>query len=170
MSKSKGNVVNPLDMVEKYGADAVRMALVIRSTPGIDKSVGERDFIAMRNLTNKIWNATRYVLLQDREDSPTAPGDVVVEKKRAQLSSKLTKLLLTRKIGVAADVTYDAFWHWFCDDCIESHKKAEISTTCLSATLQTFLQLLHPFMPFVTEVCWRELCPDSLLINSAWPT
>ncbi|MDA1080028.1 MAG: class I tRNA ligase family protein, partial [bacterium] len=170
MSKSKGNVVNPIDMVEKYGADAVRMALVIRSTPGIDKSVGERDFIAMRNLTNKIWNATRYVVLQEMSDSPALPGDKALATKRKALSKKMATLLTTRKIGVAADTVYNEFWHWFCDDCIELHKKTQVSTSSLSVTLQTFLQLLHPFMPFVTEACWRELHPDMLLTERSWPS
>ena len=170
MSKSKGNVVNPLDMVAKYGADAVRMALVIRSTPGIDKSVGERDFLAMRNLTNKIWNATRYVVQQTTLDSPALPGDKAVCKKFAQLAKQTTTLLIKRKIGVAADTIYNQFWHWFCDECIESHKQNKLSTRCLRATLQTLLQLLHPFMPFVTETCWQELSGESLLIESTWPS
>ncbi|NCN82975.1 MAG: valine--tRNA ligase [Candidatus Pacebacteria bacterium] len=170
MSKSKGNVVNPLDMVSKYGADAVRMSLIIRSTPGIDKSVGERDFIAMRNLTNKIWNATRYVSMQEITDTSALPGDTVVSKKVATLSKDIAKLLEKRKIGVAADNTYGAFWHWFCDECIESHKQTTISLACLRKTLETFLQLLHPYMPFVTEACWQELHPESLLIEHAWPT
>jgi len=170
MSKSKGNVVNPLDMVDKYGADAIRMALVIRSTPGIDKSVGERDFIAMRNLTNKIWNATRYIVLQEINESPALAEDAIVAKKTKQLAKKLKKLLQSRKIGVAADTTYSEFWHWFCDTCIESHKASDISTTCLRQTLQVFLQLLHPYMPFVTEACWQELDSSTLAINSSWPS
>ncbi len=187
MSKSKGNVINPLEVVEKFGADALRMALVIRSTPGLDKSVSEQDFKAMRNFSNKIWNAARFISLQDENpdhevsaemaetsELGTAPEDVVFLEKLATIAAEVTKHLTERKIGLAADVLYNEFWHWFCDECIEKQKQGKISMKVLQEGLHTFLHLLHPFMPFVTEKIWQELrtTDDSLpeqLITAPWP-
>ncbi|NCN24112.1 MAG: valine--tRNA ligase [Candidatus Pacebacteria bacterium CG10_big_fil_rev_8_21_14_0_10_42_12] len=171
MSKSKGNVVNPLDMVAKYGADAVRMALVIRSTAGQDKSVGEPDFKAMRNLTNKIWNATRFVLLQDGDEKAGSQDKEDTEKMKS-IVTEITGNLDTRNIGLAADSLYNHFWHWYCDDCIEQVKSGQLSRKTAQEILETFLKLLHPFMPFVTEACWQNLKgnSDTLLIAETWPT
>ena len=187
MSKSKGNVINPLEIVEKFGADALRMALVIRSTPGLDKSVGDQDFKAMRNFSNKIWNASRFIALQDENPSHevatnqaetselgTGSGDAVFMEKLATITAEITKNMLDRKIGLAADTLYNEFWHWFCDECIEQHKQGSISLKVLQEGLHAFLHMLHPFMPFVTEKIWQELraTDDSLpeqLITSSWP-
>jgi valyl-tRNA synthetase len=182
MSKSKGNVVNPLEIIEKYGADSLRMALVIRSSAGLDKNVSESDFKAMRNLGNKIWNATRFILMNQPEndsqsenqtDHSPAPLD---EKFNQQLSSvvqEITQQLEDLKLGLAAETVYNHFWHWFCDEAIEQAKQGKISQKVLLNGLQTFLKLLHPFVPFVTEAVWQELpksAKDSeLLITSSWP-
>ncbi len=177
MSKSKGNVFNPLEVVEKYGADALRMALVIRSTPGLDKSIGESEFKAMRNFTNKIWNAARFVMMNQEtvnqaatgaQPSP-APGDQAFEEKLSNLVNEVTDQLENLKIGLAADTLYNHFWHWFCDECIEAGKRGEISQKQLLTGLQTFLKLLHPFMPFVTEAVWQELESKTLLAVAPWP-
>jgi valyl-tRNA synthetase len=179
MSKSKGNVVNPLDMIEKYGADALRLALVIRSTPGLDKSVGEGDFKAMRNFTNKIWNAARYVTLitaettSDASSTSPLPYDAEFSQHLTTLTTDVTQQLLDRKLGLAADTLYNEFWHWFCDQAIEKTKTKELSPTLLHHGLHTFLQLLHPFVPFVTEAIWSQLSLDKhhpLLITHPWPS
>jgi valyl-tRNA synthetase len=176
MSKSKGNTINPLETIEKFGTDALRLALVIRSTPGLDKSVGEPDFKAARNFANKVWNAARYVLTQETSASDEAGSqddeyyhklDWVIE----DVTSQLDKL----QIGLAADTLYTNFWHWFCDDCIEQTKKGEISQTALLKGLEAFIKLLHPFMPFVTEAIWQEmvsrkLTKEELLIVASWPS
>lgn len=181
MSKSKGNTINPIETIEKYGADALRMALVIRSTPGQDKNVGEADFKAMRNLTNKVWNASRYVVLQmsgelEMNDAVAtdAPGDTAFHDKLGEISTTITQQLEDRKIGLAAETVYNEFWHWFCDECIESAKTGTISQAALLEGLTTFLKLLHPFIPFVTEAVWQalisaELLEESLLITAPWP-
>jgi valyl-tRNA synthetase len=168
MSKSKGNVTNPLEIVEKYGADALRMALAIRSTPGQDKSVGEADFKAMRNLNNKIWNAARYVLLATQENPPS---DVVEDKMihSAELQgyiAEITTNLSDLKLGLAAENTYNAFWHWYCDVRIEQHKSSAITTTQLLEELLVFLKLLHPFVPFVTESVWQELAEAGVSLET----
>ena len=175
MSKSKGNVVNPLDIAEKYGADALRMALVIRSTPGIDKGVGERDFKAMRNLTNKVWNASRFVLehLDTSQDGREKPNQKF-EQKLAEVVTAVTQNLDKLQIGLAAETTYNEFWHWYCDECIEMAKNADISGKNIINGLTVFLKLLHPFIPFVTEAIWQELVAKKLvseehLISASWP-
>ncbi|MCA9368713.1 valine--tRNA ligase, partial [Candidatus Woesebacteria bacterium] len=174
MSKSKGNVINPLEVVEKYGADALRMALVIRSTPGQDKSVGEPDFKAMRNLGNKLWNATRFVVMSYDASNDTADGDADYTTKLSEVVAETTSLLEKLQVGLAADYVYNEFWHWFCDECIEGNKNGKISSVAILEGITTFLKLLHPFAPFVTETIWQELrqkklVTSELLITSQWP-
>lgn len=186
MSKSKGNVINPLEVIEKYGADALRMALVIRSTPGLDKSVGDSDFKAARNLTNKLWNAARFVLLSlgtrqeaigisdtDQRDS-SSKQEAAFQEKLQKVISEITNNLNNHQIGLAADTLYNEFWHWYCDECIELHKQDTLSDKALIDGLIVFLKLFHPFIPFVTEAIWQELrksdiVTDELLITAAWP-
>jgi len=176
MSKSKGNVINPLQIIEKYSADALRMALIIRSTPGQDKNVGESDFKAMRNLTNKIWNASRYVIQKntsEEEISKFEEGDFDVFEDIIGIEDDVTMQLQDRKIGLAAETVYNEFWHWFCDQIIEKNKAGEVSDKALLDGLTGFIKLLHPFVPFVTEAVWQELyknklVEEPLLINSAW--
>ncbi|GIK84498.1 MAG: valine--tRNA ligase [Patescibacteria group bacterium] len=179
MSKSKGNVINPLSVKEEYGADALRMALVIRSTPGQDKSVGLPDFKAARNLTNKVWNAARFVMLQTEKPSEgsaekDAPQDEAFEKKLKEVVQTVTKQLNDFKIGLAADTVYTEFWHWYCDECIEASKSGHISRKALLQGMLIFLKLLHPFMPFITEAIWQEfsilnITKEKLLITANWP-
>jgi valyl-tRNA synthetase len=175
MSKSKGNVVNPLSVAEKYGADALRMALVIRSTPGLDKAVGDQDFKAMRNLTNKIWNASRFVLehLELKQTGETKINQQF-DKKLEQITKKITANLQKLQVGLAAETAYNEFWHWYCDECIEAGKQSKLGGDQLMTGLQTFLKLLHPFVPFVTEAVWqtlveKKLVQEPLLISASWP-
>ncbi|MDQ5951332.1 MAG: valyl-tRNA synthetase [Patescibacteria group bacterium] len=176
MSKSKGNVVNPLEIIEEFGADALRMALVIRSTPGLDKSVGEPDFKAARNLSNKIWNAARFVIqMNENASTNRKKADFHVEEKMLILQQEITKNLDQYQLGVAADILYNEFWHWFCDECIEKTKSGEFSPSVILEGLKVFLQLFHPFMPFVTESVWQELYSQKLvsephLITTTWPS
>jgi len=174
MSKSKGNVINPLDMVDKYGADAIRIALVMSSTPGQDKAVGESTIRGMRNFSNKIWNAARYVYME-RQNTGAASTSCVGDKdfliKLNETAATITQLLDSLRIGLAAETTHNEFWHWYCDTAIEQGKRGEISLQALETGLETFLILLHPFMPFVTEEIWG-LLPDKQnkpLITTSWP-
>ena len=179
MSKSKGNVINPLEIGEKYGTDALRMAIVIRSSAGLDKTLSEADFQAMRNLNNKLWNAARFILLQKE-------NQVITDQNTAKLDKKFTKnlekivLAVSRnldqlQLGLAADTLYNEFWHWFCDQCIEDAKKGLISQEKLFDGLVIFLKLFHPFIPFVTESIWQilyqeQLVAEPLLMTSRWPS
>ncbi len=170
MSKSIGNVINPLDYVEKYGADALRIALVISTTVGGDSSMGEGKVRGMRNLANKIWNATRYIIENSRtQELKNSNEDKEFEQRLDQIVMTVTKQLDELKIGLAAETVYNEFWHWFCDEAIEASKKGEISTRNLNEGLLAFLKLLHPFVPFVTEACWTELGNKTQLITTAWP-
>lgn len=172
MSKSKGNVINPIDVGDKYGMDALRMALVIRSTPGLDKNVGEQDIKAMRNFSNKIWNASRFIdLMKEKDEKSAGNMNQEFKEKLNSIVVEVTKQIDKLQLGLAADTVYNEFWHWFCDECIERGKQGEISVEVLEEGLETFLKLLHPFMPFVTEAIWsQELKLDKgMLIQAEWP-
>jgi valyl-tRNA synthetase len=176
MSKSKGNVVNLLVVAENYGADALRMALVIRSTPGLDKAVGEQDFKAMRNLTNKLWNAARFVLEHlDTSQAGDRSTNVKFSERLEKTTQAITKNLTNFQLGLAAETAYNEFWHWYCDECIETNKAGKLGGQQLIAGLIAFLKLLHPFTPFVTEAIWqtlleKNLVDEPLLITAGWPT
>ena len=163
MSKSKGNVVNPLEIIDRYGADSLRMALVIRSSAGLDKSIGDGDFKAARNLTNKLWNAARFILLT-KEQKSEGELDKKFNAKLQQLIKQINQQLKDFKIGLAGETLYNEFWHWFCDECIEAAKQNKISQPILLKGLVTFLKLLHPFMPFITEAIWQALHQEKLEI------
>jgi len=176
MSKSKGNVINPIDLAKKYGADALRMALVIRSTAGRDKNVGEQDIKAMRNLTNKIWNASRFVMeflethkVESSLMKVQPSNDTLFKKELRKIVKDVSRQLHDMKPGLAAETVYNKFWHWFCDECIEQSKEGKISKKALVEGLKVFLKLFHPFVPFVTEAVWQELGEKKLLILSKWP-
>jgi valyl-tRNA synthetase len=178
MSKSKGNVVNPVEVIERYGADALRMSLVLSTTAGRDSATGEGKIRGMRNLTNKIWNATRFIIMLSDKDAPSlrkgtslGAGDKKFLKETDAIAKIVTQQLESLKIGLAAETAYDKFWHWFCDQKIEEAKAGKISYPALLAGLRVFLKLLHPFVPFVTEAVWQQL-PEAdakLLINASWP-
>lgn len=171
MSKSKGNVVNPIELVDKYGADALRMALLYGVLPGAKVMLAEDKVRGMRNFSNKIWNAARYVREQiaDRRWQ-MADGDEEFRNKLKDVVGEVTGQLESLKIGLAAETVYNEFWHWFCDESIEAHKASKISDAMLAEGLMTFLKLLHPFVPFVTEAVWQELFPnEGLLAASSWP-
>jgi valyl-tRNA synthetase len=175
MSKSKGNVINPLDIVEKYGADALRMALVMSTTAGQDSSTGENKIRGMRNLTNKLWNAGRFIIefaqTQSTITPDNGPKDKIFYKKLEQVVDDVTKQLNDLRVGLAAETVYNEFWHWFCDESIEECKKGEISRSAITKGFITFLTLFHPFVPFITESLYQQIpgWDGTLLIASSWP-
>ncbi|MBI4064793.1 valine--tRNA ligase [Candidatus Gottesmanbacteria bacterium] len=169
MSKSKGNVLNPIDVIEKYGADALRMALVMSTTAGKDSNTGETKIRGMRNLTNKIWNAARYVLSMPENSDGEKDRELA---KDLQTSIKtMTERLDKLRVGLAAEWIYYWFWHVYCDRYIEISKKGFVSKRAMLEALEVNLKLLHPFMPFVTEEIWSKLPRKSSdpLIISSWP-
>jgi valyl-tRNA synthetase len=187
MSKSKGNVIDPLTMSNLYGADALRMALVIGVAPGSDISLSEDKVKAQRNFVNKIWNASRFVeMLIDRlnpskvsleiDKSKLEKPDQDILEKLEKIISSTTKNINAYRFGQASEDLYQFFWHEFCDIYIESAKdRGEHVIPVLLTVLITSLKLLHPFIPFITETVYQELIskfnlPKELLISSTWPT
>jgi len=171
MSKSKGNVVDPLEVISKYGADALRMSLVMSTTAGRDSATGEGKIRGMRNLTNKIWNASRFVI--EFIDDTKKPGDKDEEfiKDLSVCIKTMTKRLERLKVGQAAEWIYHWFWHTYCDRYIEIAKKGHVSKKVMLRGLRVCLKLLHPFVPFVTEAVWQQLpeTEEKMLISAKWP-
>lgn len=168
MSKSKGNVINPIEILEKYGADALRMSLISGAGAGSDQNYSESKVIGYRNFANKIWNATRFV----KEFESTESNKSYVSKYMKQIdeiASQITKKIEEYKLNNAAELIYKKFWNNFCDIRIEDAKKGLLSKEDLLYGLNVYLKLLHPFVPFVTEAVWEELGNSELLTTSSWP-
>lgn len=191
MSKSKNNVVDPLQMSQKYGSDALRMSLVYGIAPASDFVVSEDKIRAQRNFVNKIWNASRFVeMLIDRfrqtnprlkinskiNKSNLTSADKTILSRLNQIVASTTKNINSYHFGQASENLYQFFWHEFCDIYIEDAKnRGEETIPVLLTVLQTSLKLLHPFIPFVTETIYQELqskfnFSPGLLITSSWPT
>ncbi|MBI4999242.1 class I tRNA ligase family protein, partial [Candidatus Gottesmanbacteria bacterium] len=187
MSKSKGNVIDPLDVADKYGADAVRFALIWGTAPGHDQNLGEDKIRGMRNFTNKIWNVGRFILLNlENKDVPffdLASQDNVLQSEDKKILEDLHKLIKTTtdnlhsyRFGQAAEDIYEFLWHKFADKYIESSKKRVqegdlVVLFVLRHVYLNCLKLLHPFMPFITEELWSkfERLKKEPLIISPWP-
>jgi len=176
-SKTAGIGFDPLEMVEKYGADALRMALVVGNAPGNDLKIGEEKIIAYRNFANKIWNATRFVLAnrelkaKNLKLKTTHLDDKWILKETKKTIRRVTNFIEKYRFDLAAGEIYDFFWHTFCDKYIEmSKKRREEAQPTLIYVLETSLKLLHPFMPFITEEIWQMLpTKRQPLIISPWP-
>lgn len=182
MSKSKGNVINPLTLVDAYGADALRMALVIGIAPGSDIPLSDDKVKAQRNFANKIWNATRFILMTMEKSEENlklkhqnGKDEEEILKKLNEIVKSTTDNLNKYRFGQASEDLYQFFWHDFCDVYIESTKnKGPEVIPFLIEVLVTSLKLLHPFMPFVTETIYQETKEqfgqkEEMLITSAWP-
>ncbi len=156
MSKSKGNVINPLDLTDKYGTDALRMALVVGNTSGTSLPLDENKIKGYRNFATKIWNAARFVLLQN-DNSKLTKTDKKLLADFKKLAKEITKEMDGFKFYVASEKIYHYFWHTFCDKIIEDYKKKLVSYDLLATLLFESLKLLHPFMPFITEEIYQQL-------------
>lgn len=168
ISKSKGNVIDPIVMTQKYGSDALRMSLVWGALIENDISLAEDNVRGMRNFTNKAWNAARFV----NRFSKKAEANPEFKLKMDEIIKTTTKHLENFRLSQAIEFLYSEFWHWYCDEAIEQAKLGKIGATQLSGGLKTFLKLLHPFMPFVTETIWAlDFARDKkdLLITASWP-
>jgi len=184
---------DPLDVIQKYGADALRMALIFGTAAGNDLSIGGEKIRSMRNFANKVWNAARFVLSQSNMDKISVnqlsnpcesshPDDKWILDELDKTVKSVTKQIETYHFGQAAEEIYDFFWHTFCDKYIEMvkprlfNKEVEDfkpdpnALNTLYSILNTSLRLLHPFMPFITEKIW-SLLPNQKepLIISSWP-
>ena len=186
MSKSLGNGIDPLEMAEKYGADALRFNLITGNSPGNDTRFYTEKCEAMRNFANKIWNASRFVMMNltiDKCELPAAdalaPEDKWVLSKLNTLVKEVTENLDAYEIGVASAKVYDFLWDTYCDWYIELTKtrlQGEdegaklVAQNMLCYVLITLLKLLHPFMPFITEEIYQALPhEDRFIMTSRWP-
>ncbi|MDD4412611.1 MAG: valine--tRNA ligase [Patescibacteria group bacterium] len=178
MSKSKGNGIDPLDMIEKYGADAVRLALTTGTTPGNDVKFYEEKIEVARNFVNKLWNIARFILGQlpdkvseiNKADLTLADAWILsrLENVKAEVSSLLEKY----DFSVAGEILKIFTWDELADWYLEASKfiKSESSPAVLKKVLTEVVAMWHPFIPFVTETIWRELDQEKALIISNWPT
>ncbi|MBR2315602.1 MAG: valine--tRNA ligase [Clostridia bacterium] len=185
MSKSLGNGIDPLLVIEKYGADALRFTLATGNSPGNDMRYSEKKVEASRNFANKIWNAARFILmnLDGSEKAPHIPENLETEDKWIlslfnKLAKEVTDNLDKFELGIAVQKLYDFIWDIFCDWYIEIAKirlqqggeKAEQVKAVLIYIMSETLKLLHPFMPFITEEIWQTLPHDGeTVMKSAWP-
>ncbi|MFA4999203.1 MAG: valine--tRNA ligase [Parcubacteria group bacterium] len=169
MSKSKGNVINPLEVAEVYGTDALRMSLIVGNAAGNDPVISDDKIRGYRNFTTKIWNAARFVLM-DYAKSDVKPKFTVRDRKNIHdmesAKEKVARLIESFDFNHAAEVAYHYFWHTFADKVIEEAKPRlksadERDAIAVRETLVTILfgslKMLHPFMPFVTEAIYQEL-------------
>ena len=186
MSKSLGNGVDPLVEIEKYGADALRFSLATGNSPGNDMRYIPERVESSRNFANKLWNASRFILmnLPDDQKAPYLPKDLSLEdkwilSKYNSLVKDVTDNLDKFEIGVAVQKLYDFIWDIFCDWYIELCKvrlngddanAADTARAVLVYVMSGMLQLLHPFMPFITEEIWQSLPHDGeSIMVSKWP-
>ncbi len=184
MSKSKGNVVNPLEVIEQYGADAVRFALVYGTALGHDQSLSYPKLDAMRKFTNKLWNMARFLEMKRTPDSELVeiselhkfdlhPQDKEMIIKTEQLSKDVTRLLDVYDFNHSSQMLYEFAWHEFADKYIEDVKNRmdKNSSTVAQSLFVVLLHLLHPFMPFVTEEIYLKIPGHKeTLMVSPWPT
>ncbi len=184
MSKSKGNVVNPLDLTSKYGTDALRMALIVGNTPGTDLALQDEKVKAYKNFANKIWNIARFVLSSGEkmgEETKITTEDKLILDEFESIVEDVTRDMDNFRFYLAAEKIYHYVWHTFADKIIEESKiklKSDDLNTVnsikytLNYIFENSLKLLHPFMPFITEEIWSHL-PDknerNLLMVTKWP-
>lgn len=177
MSKSRPeSIVDPLDVIEKFGTDALRMALLMGVSPGNDQNWGQGKIEANRNFCNKLWNVARFI--EDRLDDDYKPGkpepkteaDHWILSKLQHSTEMISEHLENFRFSEAYDTMYHLVWDEFADWYIEA-SKTTLNQSVLGYGLETILKLAHPFAPFVTETIWQTLKweGDSLLITSAWP-
>ena len=187
MSKSLGNIINPLDMIDKFGTDATRLSLIIGAAPGNDMPLSENRIKGYKNFANKIWNITRFILTHTVDTDTTAPIVYSARDEEILTSLKSTVAEVTKEIEkfnlfLAGEKGYHYVWSELADVILEESKPILAGTdqtakrarqAVLTECLITSLKLLHPFMPFVTETIWQELPTEmkdaDMLMVAKWP-
>ncbi len=186
MSKSLGNILDPLELIPKYGTDAVRLSLLIGNTPGQDTRLSEQKIEGYRNFTNKLWNISRFILTTIQSDpvgaqfiAPQLRGainraptlaDHWILARLTEVSSSVTKKLETYQFSAAGEELRDFTWNDLADWYLEIAKVEKGKSEILKTILQTILKLWHPFMPFVTEYVWGLAGFPGKLIVAEWPS
>jgi valyl-tRNA synthetase len=180
MSKSKGNVVSPLEVSEVYGTDALRMGLIVNNAPGADMNLDPNKVGAYKKFANKIWNATRFVLEKAGDANPAVElieKDIELYKSWQEKLKDITSDIDNFRLHLASEKIYDYFWKTFCDQIIETHKlriqnneDAESAKLLLMKILKENIITLHPFMPFITEELWQYVGDtNNMLMVEPWP-
>lgn len=183
MSKSLGNNLDPLEIADKFGADAARMALIVGNTPGTDTRISEDKIKGYKNFANKLWNITRYILTEtEGADLSHAfiDADHAIRAELDALIADITTDIEEHRIYLAAEKIYHFAWHHLADELIEESKTifagedntAKASRKALLVSLlRDLLKILHPFMPFVTEEIWKSVrTGTTLLMVEKWPS
>ncbi|MEI7621386.1 MAG: valine--tRNA ligase [Candidatus Moraniibacteriota bacterium] len=176
-SKSRGNGIDPLTMIDKFGADALRMSLIMDSAPGQDSRLYEEKIETFRNFANKLWNISRYCLTQENfklvkeisEADLVSPADHWIAENLNEKIVEINKLFESKQIAVAADLLKSFTWDNFADHYLEWDKLGK-NKKVLGYVLDKVLRLWHPFMPFITEHLWTLAEEKTPLIISSWPT
>jgi valyl-tRNA synthetase len=181
MSKSKGNVISPLEISDKYGTDALRMGLIVNNAPGVDMNLDPKKVEAYKKFANKIWNATRFVLKKTADvanaDGTLNEEDNAVYKSWREKHSDITSDIENYRLHLASEKLYDYFWKTFCDEIIETRKtriventEKESAQSLLLLLLREQIIALHPFMPFITEEIWKYIKKDGddMLMVTKW--
>jgi valyl-tRNA synthetase len=176
MSKSKGNVINPMEVVAEYGSDALRLGIVASRSAGQNQAFATSKIIAGRNFANKLWNIARFIddkLGEAYRPSPVEPrslADHWIIRELNTAAADIDRQLTHYRFAEASDAVYHAVWDNVADWFIEA-SKTEDNPAMLAWVLDTSLKLAHPFAPFVTETIWQALSwHNDLLITSTWPT
>ena len=185
MSKSKGNVIDPLHVMEQYGTDALRFTLASMASPGRDIKLAEERIEGYRNFANKIWNAARFahMYLSDKHDSQppddrSFPG-LWIRSRLNNTIQTVTMELDAYRFDRATNALYQFFWHEYCDWYLELikpvlqdplHPQGSATRRTLQDTLEVFLRLLHPFMPFISEEIWQTLPHEGeTIVTQSYP-
>jgi valyl-tRNA synthetase len=180
MSKSRGNVIDPLVWVDAYGADAVRFSLLQGANPGADQAINEEWVVGARNFCNKLWNATRFALLNGATVSGALPGtvrgaDAWILSRLNAVIAEVDALYERYEFAKIADVLYHFAWDEVCDWYVELAKitlagpSGDDTRRVLGEVLETLLRLLHPMVPFVTETLWTALTGGESVVIADWP-
>ena len=175
-SKSRGNGIDPLLTIDKFGADALRMSLIMDSAPGQDSRLYEEKIETFRNFANKLWNISRFCLTQENfslienidEADLKTPADVWIIAKLNETISQVTQLIEGKQIAMAADMLKTFTWNDFADWYLEINK-IEKNQKVLGYVLDKLLRLWHPYMPFITEYIWELAQQEKMLLISSWP-
>ncbi|MET3599875.1 valine--tRNA ligase [Martelella mangrovi] len=184
MSKSKGNVINPLDLIDEYGADALRFTLAIMAAQGRDVKLDESRIAGYRNFGTKLWNATRFAEMNgmklDSAFRPDSAGQTInrwILTELSKTAEEVTRATEAYRFNEAAGALYHFVWHELCDWYLELLKpvfmgedeeaKAE-AQACVGYVLAETYKLLHPFMPFMTEELWAQIGGEGLLCHADW--
>ena len=176
MSKSKGNVINPMELVSEFGSDATRMGIIAGRAPAQHQAFNRGAVIAARNFCNKLWNIARFVESQIGDNhvivplQPQTPADHWIIRQLNDAANNIAVRLEQYRFSEAAETVYHAIWDDVADWYVESSKTA-INRPLLSWVLATSLRITHPFAPFVTETIWQTLnYTDGILMRDSWPT